>query len=85
MKERDYDLVHLTWRDAAGNNSWHSLEEAKAAAPVNIHTVGWLVKEDKRTVTIVGSYCRDGGVHNRDTIPKANITSKRILVRGRRP
>ena len=82
MRERDYDLVHITWRDAGGQGGWHSLEEAKKCNPVNIHSVGWLIREDKRTVTVAGSFSVDGGISNRDTIPRQNITSKRILVRG---
>ncbi len=82
MRERDYDLVHVTWRDASGTGVWHSLEEARQCNPISIHSVGWLIREDKRTVTVVGSFGANGSVSDRNTIPKANITSKRILVRG---
>ena len=69
------DIAIVEWLDANNYGNWGSTEDAEEADVTPISSVGWLLVEDDRRVTLVGSYSSSTGlVANRITIPRTCIT-----------
>ena len=52
-------LIYIEWQDAVANANWFNIEEAKSWHDMSQYTIkecGWLVKEDKRGITLAGRY-----------------------------
>lgn len=61
-------LVIVEWGDAWNASRWTSLEQAEVDhKPYVVKTVGWLLKSDKKGVSLVDSYVEEdmtpGGQH----------------------
>lgn len=65
-------IVAVVWLDAVANSGWTDHDEAPE--PVEIHSVGWLVRRTKTGITIATSI--GGSEHNGSmTIPRGMIRS----------
>lgn len=80
-------LVLIEWIDSHSGSRWQDLDNIKAAnGPLHCRSVGWVVAENKKYITLVSSIsgeknenimlCGTGGI----TIPKCCIT-RRLSVK----
>lgn len=69
-------LVLVTWNDA-----WASLEDFSEAdhEPFVYQTAGWLVKSDKRGVTLAYELGEDGSTRGEHFIPRGMVKRVRDL------
>ena len=67
-------LVKVTWWDHASKDEWMSREEAiKDVDPVLVSSVGYLLREGDRWVTIAGSLASDEDVSQVLAIHKGSV------------
>lgn len=52
-------LVICTWADAHGSATAAYSEHEIPHAPIIIHTLGWLLRDDEVGVTVANEYCAD--------------------------
>lgn len=74
-------LVFIQWEDHCGYTSgaWNDASVIDNK-PCIIHSVGYVVKEDNKCVTITGCYDTDSnGMKNVSTILKSCITKRKTL------
>ena len=70
-------LVLIQWRDITNWNGWNAeLIEAGLDEPITFYTVGFLLRKDKRKVTISDTYPEVGAV---TTFPRGCIDRIEIL------
>lgn len=78
-------MVEVEWIDPGGVNGWHSAAEAEEAwtkVQEPIHSLGYLLEDSERGVSIVGGYGRNGEMlDNSTTIPRANVVKVTRLRR----
>ena len=80
----EYRLVKVIWKDIQGiEGPWVDFQEASEITPVTVETVGWVVVEDSKFVTLVSSleaqktFC--GSI---TSIPKGCILSMTLVSVG---
>jgi hypothetical protein len=74
-------IVRVKWDDSAAPRGWQRMDELVVDI-VNVDTVGFLVAEDRKTVTVAVSYVADEGQEQACgmvTIPKSAIKKMRTL------
>jgi hypothetical protein len=77
---RKLPLVKVVWHDAQSTGSWMSLAEARAESDlVEVETVGWLIRKDKRVTTVIQTINGAGGTGNLWSIPSSWINSVKRL------
>lgn len=70
-------IVRIRWVDTCGYPSWRPLDEVQEkSAPDSCETVGYLIKANKRALTISQSLGATGNVDNSISIPRAAIRGK---------
>jgi hypothetical protein len=74
-----HKIVEITWEDIASHQGWSPLSEHLAAGTALCFSVGYLIRKDKKQVTILQSVCQDGDVTESLCIPRAVIQRIRIL------
>lgn len=75
-----YALELVTWRDAGGEeDGWKDPKDIDDENPI-IQSVGWVVKETEKNVTLAMDLADDGDTHTRGRIPKGMIVSRITLV-----
>lgn len=87
-----YPFIEIVWDDASSNSETWVTADA-IAAPEQVITRGWLVKETETFVSIAGSVANESleedYVGNTMTIPKGMIVARRELklstARPRKP
>jgi len=54
-------LVKITWWDHSSYSTqcWRSRAEVEELKPLKVHTVGYVVKETKRYITLVNTWVAD--------------------------
>lgn len=52
--------------------------------PLEMLTVGWLLRDNLKGITICSENCGDGDYRNRTFIPRALVTSVRRLTKGKK-
>ena len=67
---KKYKLVLVEWDDAAGSILWFPEESARDMKGIEVCSVGWLVAQNKRYVTIASSKNDQGEFSDRNSIPK---------------
>jgi hypothetical protein len=77
-----YPFVEVIWDDAASNSeAW--VHKDDIAAPEQVITRGWLIKEDERSIAVASSVSNieefEDTVGNTMTIPKGMIVSRRNI------
>lgn len=55
-----YPCVYVEWHDATSIDAWDDESEAIKMQPHLIRSVGWLIKEDKKSLTIALSWDEQG-------------------------
>lgn len=48
----DAPLVTVRWEDCQSHNGWSSLDDACKAEPAEVVSVGWLIRKDKKVLTV---------------------------------
>lgn len=78
-KKRAPKIVAVVWLDAIANAGWTEHDEAPEA--VEIHSVGFLVKKTRTSVTLATSVGRCDSEHNATiTIPRGMIQRMTDIV-----
>lgn len=75
-------IQHIIWEDATGGDGWENVKTVKETTLATSIVVGFLVKEDKKTVTLTMGYFADD--HDDElgaflVIPKINIIKRRTV------
>jgi hypothetical protein len=69
----------VKWHDAGGDqDGWKPTEDVDDINPV-ITSVGWVVKETERNVTLAMDWADDGDTNTRGRIPKGMIISREVI------
>lgn len=73
-------IIEVLWVDSSmeGGRVWHRVEDIRASKLVEVRSVGFLIHEDKRSLTIaahVGGPDAAGAMK----IPKGAVTRRRII------
>ncbi len=48
-------IVRIEWEDSCSDDAWQSREKALTHSPSKCRTVGFLLKKDKKEVTVAGN------------------------------
>ncbi len=74
-------LVSFEWFDAAGAAGWMSQLERNTFGlkPIKVQTVGWLIKEDKESITVCHSQSSEDHTNGYITVPKGWIKKRRNI------
>lgn len=74
-------IVHVKWEDSHVNNgAWADPSDVKAW-PLTIKTAGFLVAEDKKTITIASSVAKEGNWAGVIKIPKSCILKRKVIAK----
>ena len=73
--------LYIEWEDSCSlkGGIWHRQEDP--IAPIICKTAGFVIEENKRSITIASHVTTDGDMAGDITIPKRAITMRRILSR----
>mgnify|MGYP003649286238 CR=1 FL=1 len=76
-----YDLVVVRWSDIQSHDGpWVDMEEIPQYTPVTVETVGWIITDHEKYITVVSTLSDDqtftGSVCS---IPKGCIESVKVL------
>lgn len=66
----------ILWEDAQTCDGWD--EESYKGTLAEVTSIGVVVHENKKSLTIAGTYC-EGHHNNRITIPKDNILKRKVI------
>ena len=82
------EIRTVEWTDSVGNGGWHSLAKDKDMPPDRIQTVGYVIAETDKHVTLVQSFTnrKDASEDQGDnsiSIPKVAILKSRTLIKGK--
>jgi len=70
-------LVKILWKDAVSasgsSGRWSGLDEVKSLEPVDVKTVGWVVKETDTYITVISHHAGETETGGDICIPKAWI------------
>jgi len=75
----EYPLAFVTWEDAYSHDDWVPIADARSHTPCIVQSVGWLVDESDRHITIIQSITSDEA-GSRITIPKVYIKNLETLM-----
>jgi len=79
-----YPLVYVTWEDNAASGIWEDEDEIDHTPSVCV-SVGWLVREDIKGVTLMSSIAEDTGqMGNKQYILKRNILRHKVLRKAKK-
>ena len=68
----------VTWIDSIGSSGWRTIDEIPLESEI-CTSIGWLIRETKETITLVGSKSLQTNSFNGVlTIPKIAIRKKKI-------
>lgn len=79
-----YDVVQVDWVDSQCIHGWHRLEELSSLAASQVITVGFLVSEDKESVTVCAGVAETTEHSNIHVIPRFAIQRVTILKKKER-
>lgn len=79
---KKFKKVHVEWYDAASSTGWIGFSRLPPLAKVQ--TTGYLIRNEKKFLTICGSYTETEDESDRDygdciTIPRAWVRVKRLV------
>ena len=79
-RRRDMKLVLVEWLDIIGEDSWQSLQKARAVSPMRFRSVGWLLRDDKKAVVIAACHSlKDDTTGSVTSIPRGCVVSVKPL------
>lgn len=56
-----YSVVYVKWRDATSVDEWDAVSDMLKYRAHIIHSVGWLIAQDKEQITIALNFDPDSG------------------------
>ena len=83
MKHNNQPFVIVVWDDAHGSATTDVTIEDLDHKPIVMTTVGWLLREDERGISVANERCEEGGkmVYRGHTfIPKAMVRSATAMA-----
>lgn len=71
----------ITWEDAGGeqDGGWQDPDDVDTTNSV-IQSIGWVIKETEKNVTLSMDLSDDGQTHTRSRIPKGMIIARKELL-----
>ncbi len=78
---RKLELVSVEWFDACSRDPWTPIEDSKGCPKV-CYSVGYLIHNDKDSITVAGTVSEDGDACCAITIPKRSITAPLVKLSG---
>jgi hypothetical protein len=78
-KKLIYHLYRIDWIDAKADGGWKSLRYQPEINDLVIHSVGWLINENKNYCVLAQQLSSGGQYSDTIQIPKMWMTSKRRL------
>ena len=81
---KHYPLVHIVWLDHWSEDGWMGVEDA-CNKPIHsdIHSIGWLLKEDEHRYLICNNIADDGTGCMYMCILKGTVTKFEVLANGK--
>jgi hypothetical protein len=76
-------LVVVKWSDAHGNTLSAFSEHEIPHAAVEVQSVGWLLRDDEKGVSIAAEYCGDATWRGVSFVPRGMILDVKPVVRTR--
>ncbi len=84
MAGKVVDIFHIEWFDANSRYGWQSFKDGcQGNGPSICESVGYLVDQDKHSMTLCGSLSEDC-LADTTTIPKVNIKRAKKIGRAYR-
>lgn len=69
-------LIFVEWNDAITIPEWYGPDDANNIHPTTVHSVGWLIKEDKYSIILAATMSLTSGLLSQITcIPKGCIVT----------
>lgn len=78
-------LVICTWLDAHGTGIGALREHELPHEALKIHTIGWLLRDDDKGVSLAAEYCEDGAWRGVTFVPRVLVESVRAVKKVRAP
>lgn len=69
--------TYFQWVDACGSSGWYNPEDCKG--PMHVESIGFVVKEDKESITIAPGRTADGQYMGYVTVPKGWIKKRKTI------
>lgn len=74
-------LVEITWVDPVEDPKWLDLDPKDPPRPVEVRSVGWVIHQDKTSLTLASSVTAEGS-GGWLTLPLGVIRKTRVLGEG---
>lgn len=76
--------IFVLWQDhhSFDRNVWHDPEDLDDIKPLEVKTLGWLIKENKDHVIVAGHLCTEGPFCGEMMILKKNILKRKFVNVG---
>lgn len=80
-KRKKLPVYMIRWEDHTSNDAWVHKDELHKEHLVVVTSIGWLVRQDKKTYVLAAGWSSDGDLTNLQTIGKAMVVeTKKIGV-----
>lgn len=80
-KAKKYPIVEVEWVDSLRTGGWRLVEEYEKTTPATCWTAGYLLKSNRKEVTVVQSHDPgNGNVNDSTTIPRSAVKKITMLV-----
>ena len=77
---KKYPIVEIIWQDATSHQGWHDIDElAEDFECMNVRSVGYLIKKDRKFVKIVMGITEDDQTNMVMVIPAKWVQSIKVL------
>ncbi len=76
---RKLPKVKVEWCDATADGGWKTFDSMRKEDPVEVTSIGYMIRNDKHRVQVVQSVCSNGKVAESLTIPKGWIKSVKVV------
>lgn len=78
MSKNKYKIIRVDWIDSSATRGWTYMPEHKEQNLL-VHSIGYLLKENKTEITISTSYTPHESAMDPLTIPKVAIKSRKFI------
>jgi hypothetical protein len=77
MSQGRITRVYVRWVDSCSpsDSSWHTKDNL-SLSPLTCETLGWLVNEDRKSVSVASCVMENGALYGVITIPKCSILKR---------
>ena len=77
-------IVEILWEDACSLSGWDNIETYKNHTAMPVKSVGYLIKRNKKCITLAGTQALDEGFCQGITIPLSWMKQIRTLQKGKK-